>query len=343
MARQPASVPATAASLYPLIGKEMAAVEHMLLTVDVTELPPLREAYQKILTRGGKRLRPALALLCASLIRSPDQPLPDSIITLGAAVEMLHTSTLVHDDVIDESTLRRGAPTLSSTWPPGTTVLAGNYMFAQAAHYSALTRNARVNQIFSESLEMLVTGEIQQMKVKHDFEIPRSDYFRRIGCKTSSIFRIATECAGILQDFSDVRRRSLKQFGYHFGLAFQIVDDILDYTSDPSALGKPAGSDLLNGNCTLPFYLYLAQHPAADQVVDELKEANSYRWRTPDTWTAKVEEFVEAVCNSEAIAQAYALARVHIARAHRYLDLFPPSEYRDVLCSLGNFVFERLA
>ena len=327
---------------YDLIRPEMDAVEAMMRTKAVTELPPLREAYLKILDRGGKRLRPALALLSASLLRASGDPVPDSVIALGGAVEMLHTSTLVHDDVIDEATLRRGAPTLNTTWSPGASVLAGNYMFAQAAYYSARTGHARVNQIFSESLEILVKGEIEQLKVKHDLDTSRGQYFERIAWKTSSIFRIATESAGCLAGFSDVRIRALRRFGYYFGMAFQIVDDILDYVSDPEILGKPVGCDLLNGNCTLPFFLYLDQHAERQQVLEDLKEANSYRFREPEIWAQAVQDFVAAACQSSAIESAYDLARQHVAKAQACLQLFPDSEYRQALHEQGNVIFTRL-
>ncbi len=330
------------ATHYALIRPELDAVEEMMRTTAVTELPPLREAYLRILDRGGKRLRPALALLSASLLRHSQDPIPDAVIALGGAVEMLHTSTLVHDDVIDEATLRRGAPTLNSTWSSRASVLAGNYMFAQAAYYSAHTGHARVNQIFSESLEILVQGEIEQLKVKHDLDTSRGQYFKRIAWKTSSIFRIATESAGFLAGFSDVRIRALRQFGYYFGMAFQMVDDILDYISEPETLGKPAGCDLLNGHCTLPFFLYLDQHAARQQVLADLKEANSYRFREPEIWAQAVRNFVTETCQSSAIDSAYALARRYVAKAQACLQLFPPSEYRQLLHEQGDMVFTRL-
>ena len=327
---------------YALIRSEMAAVEEMMRTTAVTELLPLREAYLKILDRGGKRLRPALALLCASLLKGPSDSVPDSVIALSGAVEMLHTSTLVHDDVIDESTLRRGAPTLNTIWSPGASVLAGNYMFAQAAYYSARTGHARVNQIFSDSLEILVKGEIEQMKVKHDLDTTRGQYFERIAWKTSSIFRIATESAGILAGFSDMRIRALRRFGIYFGIAFQIVDDILDYISEPQALGKPTGCDLLNGNCTLPFFLYLDQHAESHQVLERLREANSYRFRDPEVWAQAVQNFVVEARQSRAVEMSYALAKRYINKAQACLDFFPPSEFRQVLYEQGDAVFTRL-
>jgi len=325
------------------IRTEMRAVEDMMLTCDVTTLAPLQRVYREILTRGGKRLRPALALLCASLLRSPSQPLPFAVIALSSAVEMLHTSTLVHDDVIDNSLMRRGAPTLNSTWSTGDTVLAGNYIFAQAAHYSALTRHKDVIRICSDVLAYLVRGEIEQMKSQHDFAVTRADYFRRIALKTSSIFRLATECAGLIQQFSPVRVHQLKQFGVHFGIAFQVVDDILDYTSDPEALGKPAGNDLLNGTCTLPFFLYLDQHPDPAAITAELQEANSWRLHSPTIWQDAVKQFVADVCQSKAIAQAYSIAQFHAVQAQQCLRLFPESQYRHALCCLSDLVIRRPA
>ncbi len=330
-------------TLLAAINTEMRAVEDMMLTRDVTNLVPLQKVYREILTRGGKRLRPALALLCASLIRPAAQPLPFAVIALSGAVEMLHTSTLVHDDVIDNALLRRGAPTLNSTWSAGDTVLAGNYMFAQAAHYSALTGHKDVIRICSDVLAYLVQGEIEQMKSQHDFAVTRAAYFRRIALKTSSIFRLATECAGLIQKFSDARVRQLKRFGVHFGIAFQVVDDILDYTSDPLALGKPAGSDLLNGTCTLPFFLYLERHPNPATVVSELQEMNSWRLRSPTVWQDTVRRFVKDVCQSSAITEAYDIAQAHIVQAQQCLGVFPESRYRHALHSLSTLVTNRLA
>lgn len=330
------------AANYALIRPELDAVEELMRTTAITDLAPLREVYLKILNRGGKRLRPALALLGASMLRNSTDPIPESVIALGGAVEMLHTSTLVHDDVIDNATLRRGAPTLNTTWSAGASVLAGNYMFAQAAFYSALTGHARVNQIFSESLEILVKGEIEQMKVRHDLNTTRGQYFERIAWKTSSIFRIATESAGYLAGFSDVRIRALRQFGYFFGIAFQIVDDILDYISDPDALGKPAGCDLLNGNCTLPFFLFLDQHAERRHILEDLQEANSYRFREPEIWSQAVQQFVAEACQSNAIERAYEMAQRFVAKAQAYLRFFPPSAFRQAMHDQGNLVLTRL-
>lgn len=347
MTGQPAAVsqpsPNLTSLLEPVAG-DLARVETMMAHRDVTDLRSLRKAYRDILARGGKRLRPAMALLCAGLVPTRDTPeLPDSVISLAAAVEMLHTATLVHDDVIDGSALRRGAPTLNSVWPQGSTVLAGNYMFGQASHFIALTGHARVIQVFSETLRELVEGEILQMHAMHEFQLARNSYFHRIACKTSSIFRVATEGAALLQSFSADRVRRLKQFGVQFGLAFQVVDDILDYTGDQADLGKPAGSDLLSGHCTLPFFLYVQGHPDREMLIADIREASSYRNREPAVWADRIRSFVADVCASDAIRESYRVARGHVDEGLACLDLFPDSEGRQALTALGNEILRRRA
>lgn len=330
------------ALLEPVAG-DLARVEAMMAHRDVTNLTSLRTAYKGILARGGKRLRPAMALLCAGLLPDREAELPDTVIALAAAVEMLHTATLVHDDVIDGSALRRGAPTLNSVWSRGSTVLAGNYMFGQASHFIALTGHARVIQVFSETLRELVEGEILQMHAMHEFQLARNSYFHRIACKTSSIFRVATEGAALLQRFSADRVRRLKQFGVRFGLAFQVVDDILDYTGDQADLGKPAGSDLLSGHCTLPFFLYMQAHPDREMLIADIREASSYRNRDPAIWSERIRSFVVDVCASDAIRESYRVARGHIDAGLACLDLFPDSEVRQALTALGNEILRRRA
>ena len=346
MTGQPAAAvppPSELASLLEPVAADLARVEAMMANRDVTDLQSLRKAYRGILARGGKRLRPAMALLCAGLVPTRDAELPDSVISLAAAVEMLHTATLVHDDVIDGSALRRGAPTLNAVWPRGATVLAGNYMFGQASHFIALTGHARVIQVFSETLRELVEGEILQMHAMHEFQPARNSYFHRIACKTSSIFRVATEGAALLQRFSADRVRRLKQFGIRFGLAFQVVDDILDYTGNQAALGKPAGSDLLSGHCTLPFFLYMQAHPDREALIADIREASSYRHRDPAIWTERIRSFVADVCASEAIRESYRVARGHVDAGLDCLGPFPDSEGRRALTALGHEILRRRA
>ena len=245
-------------SLLVPVRSGLQQVETKMKTVDDSVFAPLASAFLELIGSGGKRLRPTLALLTAQLIDAPaDNQIDDAVIALAAAVEMLHTSTLVHDDVIDGALLRRGAPTLNANWNGGATVLAGNYMFGTAAHFAAETGVPRVIRLFADTLRVIVDGELRQLAARNQYEQEKAGYYERIYAKTASLFCAATEGAAILTGMSETVIRQLRDFGYNFGMAFQIVDDILDFTGDESTLGKPAGSDLRQGTLTLPFFYYL--------------------------------------------------------------------------------------
>ncbi len=205
-------------------------------------------------------------------------PSTSRIVALAASVEMLHTSSLVHDDVIDGALLRRGAPTLNAQWSGGATVLAGNYMFGSAARFSAETQNMRVIGLFSDTLRTIVDGELQQLRDKFDYRQDKANYYQRIYAKTASLFCAATEGAAILSGLPEERIQDLRDYGYNLGMAFQIVDDILDFTGDENTLGKPAGSDLRQGTLTLPvfYYLQLRRDAAATRSFAGLRTPNSW-------------------------------------------------------------------
>jgi geranylgeranyl pyrophosphate synthase len=264
------------------------------------------------------------------------------LVSLASAVEMLHTATLVHDDVIDGALLRRGAPTLNAIWSQGATVLAGDYMFARAALFSAETENVRVIELFSDTLKIIVDGELRQLFARNQYEQARENYYERIYAKTASLFSAATESAAILLDQTETEVQQLKEFGYNFGMAFQIVDDILDFTSDETTLGKPSGSDLRQGTLTLPFFYYLRSHPDPDGVVERLTTA---RQRAED---GDERRLIEEVCQivaeirtSEAIADARDEAIDFLDRAAFNLANFPDNRAKESLLGLCAFVVQR--
>ncbi len=263
----------------------LALVEAKMKTVETSLFAPLAGAFVDLIGSGGKRLRPTLALLSAQ-VRAPlmtpqagadvqDSLEPvryDQVVSLAASVEMLHTATLVHDDVIDGALLRRGAPTLNAIWNRGSTVLAGNFMFARAAYFAAETANPRVIRIFASTLEIIVNGELRQLSARNNFRQAKDEYYQRIYAKTASLFCAATEAAAVLAGLPEVEVAALRAYGYNLGMAFQIVDDVLDFTSNDATLGKPAGSDLRGGTLTLPFFYYLQNHPQADQLLARLEQ-----------------------------------------------------------------------
>ena len=244
----------------------------------------------------------------------------------------MHNATLVHDDLIDGALLRRGTATLNSIWGKGATVLAGDYLFAHAAGFAAETENVRVVQIFAETLRIICDGELCQLFSSGQWEQPKDTYYTRIFAKTASLFASATRSAGVLAEASADLEQALYDYGYHLGMAFQIVDDILDFTGDESVLGKPVGSDLRQGIVTLPFFYYLETHPEPASVL-ALLQGQAGR--------DDMAGVVAAVRTSGAIDQAAQEAHCFSEQAKTDLSLLPAGKYRDALLDLADFVVAR--
>lgn len=321
-------------------------VEASATNEGVSIFAPLSNAFLTLIGSGGKRLRPALALLAAEMnpTRGALQGSPDyeRVIALAASVEMLHTSTLVHDDVIDGALLRRGAPTLNASWSGGSTVLAGNFMFGTAAQLSAETGSVRVIRTFADTLRVIVDGELRQLLDRFRFDQPRESYYQRIYAKTASLFCAATEGAALLSSQPVDGVNMLRSYGYHLGMAFQIVDDILDFTGDEESLGKPAGSDLLQGTLTLPFFHYLRSRPHEAALVAAMEAAQARAdMGDPSRWQAMVHDIVQELRTGPSVAAARDEADAFIDHARADLLLFPDSIYRRAMLGICDFVVQR--
>ncbi len=290
--------------------------------------PDLRAALEHLLAAGGKRIRPTLVLLVGGMLGAPH----DKLITLGAAVEMLHTATLVHDDLIDGSLLRRGSPTLNARWSPAATVLTGDFLFARAAKLAADTDYLPLMKLFAETLAVIVNGELTQLFAARGV-VSRDNYTQRIYAKTASLFEMSTLAAAMVATEDTQVRDAMRVYGYETGMAFQIVDDILDFIGDPAAVGKPLGSDLLQGLVTLPAIYYAEAHPK-DPDVKLLKEGH---WSDRDAMV----RLVEAIRNSGCIDKAMQEANAAIERALRILASFPPGIEREALDSLAKYIVDR--
>jgi geranylgeranyl pyrophosphate synthase len=318
-------------------------VETKMKTMNGSVFAPLANAFLELIGSGGKRLRPSLALLAAEVYGQASSVTErERTEALAAAVEMLHTSTLVHDDVIDGALLRRGAPTLNAQWQGGATVLAGTFMFGVAAQLAAETQNPRVISLFAETLRIIVDGELRQLAARHEYDQAKESYYQRIYAKTASLFCAATEGAAILAGLPETATQHLRDYGYHFGMAFQVVDDILDFTGDERTLGKPAGSDLAQGTLTLPFFYYLQQHPQPATVFRQLEEAQARLEEGESAlWQQVVAQTVAAVRTSDAIPAAQREAQDLLARARSALAAFPDNTYKESMLGLCDFVVER--
>ena len=290
--------------------------------------PDLRSALEHLLSAGGKRIRPTLGLLVGNMLGAPEEKL----ITLGASVELLHTATLVHDDLIDGALLRRGMPTLNARWSPAATVLTGDFLFARAAKLAAETDYLPLMKLFSETLAIIVNGELTQMFSARGV-IERNNYYDRIYAKTASLFEMSALAAAMVATEDEGTRESMRSFGYEVGMAFQIVDDILDFAGDQSTVGKPIGSDLLNGLVTLPA-IYFAEANPRNPDVRSLPEGG---WKD----TNRVQRLVDAIRTSRAIEQSMEEARQAVHRALISLEDAPACPEKEALEDLAKFIVDR--
>ncbi|MCX6066607.1 MAG: polyprenyl synthetase family protein [Chloroflexi bacterium] len=290
--------------------------------------PDLRAALEHLLVAGGKRVRPTIVFLIGNMLAAPHEKL----VTLGAAVEMLHTATLVHDDLIDGSLLRRGIPTLNARWSPAATVLTGDFLFGRAAKLAAEADYLPLMKLFAETLTVIVNGELTQMFAAKGI-IERKNYYSRIYAKTASLFEMSALSAAMIGTEDEQIRAAMKTYGYEIGMAFQIVDDVLDFTGEQATIGKPVGSDLLNGLVTLPAIYYAESHPD-DPEVKLLAEGG---WGN----TEKMEKLVASIQSSNAVRHAMDEATEHVEKALEAIKPFHTSTEYPALMGLARYIVDR--
>ena len=305
----------------------MERVERVLREALVNVEEPLGAALRRVL-EDGKRLRPALVLLTGLTFAAPLEP----FYCLAAAVDMLHAATLVHDDLMDGSPLRRGQQTLHTAWPVGASVLAGDYLLAQATSLIADLGQARVLGVYGAVLRTMCAGEIREVLVTQGKYNSREEYARNIEAKTAALFAASMEMAGLLAGAEEAQVASLRRFGREFGMAFQIVDDVLDLTGDEAQLGKPAGSDLRQGLVTLPVLCYLERAEGESLVNGVLAGERSEE---------QVRGAIAAIRASGAIGAALEEARAYARRSQAALAALPNNAARRMLGGLAEYVVER--
>jgi len=308
--------------------EELLEVEKRLLPRKERMPPAAWAALQRVVLNGGKRLRPALVLLSARLV-DVDGEAPRAT---AAAVELLHTATLIHDDLIDDAPLRRNVPTLNTLWNPTVAVLVGDLLFARAARLVTASENLQVVRRFTETLEIICSGEIHQSFEERGALPTPQAYEARIYAKTASLFALAAEVGPRLADAAAEEVTAMWRFGKALGLAFQIVDDVLDFTGDEAQLGKPGGNDLRRGIVTLPVLLYLDAHPAARPRLQHVLHDGS---------RADCDALVADVRRSEALDRALQIAQDHLHDALDILAAYPDSPHRATLEDIAHFAVRR--
>ncbi len=315
-------------AIYELVQEDLDKVEDRLRSVSQVDFPHLSELLDYSLRSSGKRIRPALALLAGKFY---DYNL-DYLLTMATAVEVMHTATLIHDDVIDNSPVRRGRPTVYELWGVGKAVLLGDYMFAEAGALIATTQNLRAIKLFASTLKTLSSGELNQAFYAFNLEQSRSQYFQRVTQKTASLFSMATESAAALSQAPEESIQILIEYGHNLGIAFQIVDDILDFIGTEEELGKPIGSDLAQGTLTLPAILLLEYYPKDNPVRRFFSNRDE-----PDN----IKRAIELVRNSSIIQECYQVASDYGAKACRNLKLLPDNASRQSLIQLADYLIRR--
>ena len=314
--------------IYQPIQEDLARIEDRLRAVSAVDSPYLSELLDYSLKSNGKRIRPILTLLSGKFY---DYNL-DSLLPMATAVEIMHTATLVHDDAIDESLVRRCRPTVYQLWGEDKAVLLGDYLFAEAGALTAATQNLRAIKLFADTLKAISSGELNQAFNAFNLEQSRLQYFQRVSKKTAALFVLATESGAALSQAPEESIQILVEYGHNIGIAFQIVDDILDFIGTEEELGKPVGSDLAQGILTLPAMLLLERYPEDNPVEKLFKNQDKQK---------NVALAMELIRNSSITQECYKVASDYNAKACRNLNLLPDNAARQVLVDLADYIISR--
>ncbi len=307
---------------------QLEEVEALLASQVDGNRSPLDAALTQLIAAGGKRIRPRLALLTGGLLVADSAPL----LYLAAAIEMLHTATLVHDDLVDGANLRRGVETLNAHQSAAASVLVGDFAFTRAARLVVATGSLSAVDMFTEAMATIVNGELVQIARPRGIA-NREEYFEWIGAKTAALFELSTGAPALLSRVDAEAASSARRFGYAIGMAFQIMDDVLDFTSDAAHLGKPSGQDLRQGILTLPALVYLEAHPD-DPSLGRLIN----RQRLPE---AELVSLVDSIRQSGSIEQSIEVAQSYIRDGLDALDQLPNGPERFELKKIAHSVIER--
>ena len=287
-----------------------------------------------IIQAGGKRVRPALLLLVAKALANGKET-PHTL-EMAAVVEFIHTATLLHDDVVDESTLRRGRETANAAFGNAASVLVGDFLYSRAFQMMVAPNDLRVMQILSDATNTIAEGEVLQLLNMHDPEVNEESYLQVIRYKTAKLFEASSELGAILAKASDAEREQAAAFGRHIGTAFQLMDDLLDYTASAAQMGKNAGDDLREGKPTLPLIYLLENGSAQDRLL--VRAAIEQNQDLPEDI---FEQILLAVQNSGALNFTQAAAQHEAKLALDCIAAFPKNEATDALLALCDYSITR--
>jgi len=288
----------------------------------------LNDASLHLLHAGGKRIRPLFVLMSAKFGQYNIERMKYAAVPL----ELIHMGSLVHDDVIDHSDMRRGRPTVRSQWNNRVAMLTGNFIFGRAIQYVSHIENPKAHQILARTMVEICNGEIIQIEDKYRLNQNLKDYFRRIKRKTAILIESSCEVGAVVANVDPVNTKRLKRFGYYVGMSYQIVDDVLDFISTDKQLGKPAGSDLLQGNITLPILL-MKDHPKITQFIERASKGL--------VTEEERKEMLQIVRKSDAIEKALKISDQYLAKAMKEVEQLPENPVKKKLKDVALFIGKR--
>ena len=317
------------ASIRRPVEADLAAVDARIIENLDSKVPLIRETGEYLISQGGKRLRPLLALLTARAFGYEG----GSHVDAAVIIEFIHTATLLHDDVVDRSAMRRGSETANAIWGDEVSVLVGDFLFSRAFQLMVGVGSLPVMRIMADATNVIAEGEVLQLANRHDPDTSEERYLEVVGCKTGKLFEAAARVGAVLAGRGGSEERCMADFGAGLGTAYQLVDDVLDYRGTSATIGKNIGDDLADGQPTLP--LIHAMRAGTEETARTVRDAI----RTGDV--ERFPELIKAVESAGGIEYTVASARAYVQRARKALRNVPDTRFRDALASFAEFVIER--
>jgi heptaprenyl diphosphate synthase len=314
-------------TLYSFLNTDLSIIEQELEKTAISDHPLLREANLELLQAGGKRIRPVFVLL-SSMFGNYDI---NRVKYVAVALETIHMATLVHDDVIDDAELRRGQPTVKSKWDNRIAMYTGDYLLARSLEVMTNIDDHLAHKILSKTIVEVCLGEIEQIKDKYRFDQSFRTYLKRIKRKTALLIAVSCQLGAISSGASEEIHRKLYWFGYFVGMSFQITDDILDFTSTEEELGKPVGSDLLQGNITLPV-LFALENPTFKVEIEKI---------TNETSQSEIQPILHMILESDVIERSAKVSDQYLQKAFDILESLPKNRARSTLFSIAKYIGKR--
>lgn len=315
--------------IYALIQSDMQMVDTVIRARLHSEIVLVRQIAEYIVAGGGKRMRPALVLLAAGAVGYSGIHHH----TMAAVIEFIHTATLLHDDVVDESSLRRGRETANAQFGNAASVLVGDFLYSRAFQMMVEAGNMRIMQVLADATNIIAEGEVLQLMNCHNADIDTNEYLQVVRYKTAKLFEAAARVGALLGNSDEAAERGLSAYGMHLGTAFQIIDDVLDYSGDESSIGKSLGDDLAEGKPTLPL-IHVIKHGSA-------AHSASVRHAIETGGRADFSAIMKMVRETGGLEAAHEVATKEIALAKEAIMILPEAKYRNALLELADYAVAR--